>query len=96
MMEDPGIGVRSQAATEWTAWEDAVISQESNGSPGAYGDRADDAKLAFVRICSPDLGACAHGQPDRVGLRHGQAPHQGHQGAGSRAAGLAMAFNIHR
>ena len=52
MMEDPGIGVRSRAATEWTAWEDAVISQESNGSPGAYGDRPDDAKLAFVRICS--------------------------------------------
>jgi proline iminopeptidase len=52
MMEDPDIGVRSQAATEWTAWEDAVISQESNGSPGAYGDRPDDAKLAFVRICS--------------------------------------------
>jgi proline iminopeptidase len=52
MMEDPDIGVRSRAATEWTAWEDAVISQESNGSPGAYGDRPDDAKLAFVRICS--------------------------------------------
>ena len=52
MMEDPGIDVRSRAATEWTAWEDAVISQESNGSPGAYGDRPDDAKLAFVRICS--------------------------------------------
>ena len=52
MMEDPSIGVRSRAATEWTAWEDAVISQEGNGSPGAYGDRPDDAKLAFVRICS--------------------------------------------
>ena len=52
MMEDPGIGVRSRAAAEWTAWEDAVISQESNGTPGAYGDRPDDAKLTFVRICS--------------------------------------------
>jgi proline iminopeptidase len=52
MMEDPDLEVRSRAATEWTAWEDAVISQESNGSPGAYSDRADDAKLAFVRICS--------------------------------------------
>ena len=36
----------------WLAWEDAVISRESNGSPGAYGRRPDDAKLAFVRICS--------------------------------------------
>jgi len=52
MMDDSDIGVRSRAAAEWTAWEDAVISQESNGSPGAYSDRPDDAKLAFVRICS--------------------------------------------
>ena len=52
MMEDPDIRVRSRAATEWLAWEDAVISQESSGSPGAYGNRPDDAKLAFVRICS--------------------------------------------
>jgi proline iminopeptidase len=52
MMEDPDIAVRSRAAAAWTAWEDAVISQEASGSPGAYGDRPDDAKLAFVRICS--------------------------------------------
>jgi proline iminopeptidase len=52
MMEDPDLAVRSRAATEWLAWEDAVISQESAGTPGAYGDRPDDEKLAFVRICS--------------------------------------------
>jgi proline iminopeptidase len=52
MMEDPDAGVRSRAATEWLAWEDAVISQEGNGTPGSYGDRPDDAKLAFVRICA--------------------------------------------
>jgi proline iminopeptidase len=52
MMEDPDIGIRSRAATEWLAWEDAVISQESSGSPGTYSDRPDDAKLALVRICS--------------------------------------------
>lgn len=52
MMDDPDIDVRSRAAAEWLAWEDAVISQESNGAPGAYGDRPDDAKLAFARICS--------------------------------------------
>ena len=51
-MEDPDIDVRSRAAAEWLAWEDAVISQESNGHPGAYSGRPDDAKLAFVRICS--------------------------------------------
>jgi hypothetical protein len=40
------------------------------------------------------LGAPAHDELDRVHLRHGQAPDQGHQGPGSRAAGLAMAFKL--
>jgi proline iminopeptidase len=52
LMEDPDPEVRLRAATEWLAWEDAVISQESNGKPGNYGNRPDDAKLAFVRICA--------------------------------------------
>lgn len=52
LMEHPDAEVRARAAAEWLAWEDAVISQESNGSPGAYGDRPDAAKLAFVRICA--------------------------------------------
>jgi proline iminopeptidase len=56
MMEDPDPQVRSRAATEWLAWEDAVISLESNGSPGAYSDQPDDAKLAMVRICSHYFG----------------------------------------
>ena len=52
MMESPEPDVRARAAAEWVAWEDAVISTEHAGSPGAYSDRPDDAKLAFVRICS--------------------------------------------
>ncbi len=52
LMNDPDPKVREQAAAEWLTWEDAVISMESAGSPGAYSDRPDDAKLAFVRICS--------------------------------------------
>jgi len=52
LMENPDPGIRARAATEWLAWEDAVISMESNGSPGQYSNRPDDAKLAFVRICS--------------------------------------------
>jgi proline iminopeptidase len=52
LMESPDADIRARAANEWTAWEDAAISMESNGSPGAYGDRPDNAKLAFVRICS--------------------------------------------
>jgi proline iminopeptidase len=51
-MEDPNPEARMRTAQEWTAWEDAVISLESNGSPGAYSDRPRDALIALVRICS--------------------------------------------
>ena len=52
LMEHPDPEVRAKAANDWLAWEDAVISMEVNGNPGAYSDRPDDAKLAFVRICA--------------------------------------------
>ncbi|HEY3952879.1 MAG TPA: prolyl aminopeptidase [Streptosporangiaceae bacterium] len=52
LMEDPDPGVRARAAAEWVAWEDAVISMEHNGTPGAYSSRRDDARIAFVRICA--------------------------------------------
>jgi proline iminopeptidase len=51
-MADPDRSVREHAAAEWVAWEDAPISMEANGSPGAYSARVDDARLAFVRICA--------------------------------------------
>ena len=34
------------------AWEDAVISLETNGKPGAYSARIGSDREAFVRICS--------------------------------------------
>jgi proline iminopeptidase len=52
LMESTDPDVRARAATEWLTWEDAVISMESNGKPGQYSNRPDDAKLAFVRICA--------------------------------------------
>jgi proline iminopeptidase len=52
LMAGPDSDVRSRAAIEWCAWEDAVLSLEINGRPSPYSDRADDAMVAFVRICS--------------------------------------------
>lgn len=52
LLESPDPEVRSKAAWDWLAWEDAVISLESNGTPGAYSDRPPDAAVAFVRICT--------------------------------------------
>ncbi|MEV4114635.1 prolyl aminopeptidase [Nonomuraea sp. NPDC049695] len=52
LTSDPDPAVRAQAARDWTAWEDAVISLETNGKPNAYSDRPPDALLALTRICS--------------------------------------------
>ncbi|MFB9628342.1 alpha/beta hydrolase [Nonomuraea helvata] len=52
LTSDPDPAVRAQAARDWTAWEDAVISLETNGHPNAYSNRPPDALLALTRICS--------------------------------------------
>jgi proline iminopeptidase len=52
LMESPDAAVREQAAADWVAWEDAVISLESAGTPNAYSQRQGAARLAFVRICA--------------------------------------------
>ncbi len=52
LLESPDADVRARATRDWLTWEDAVISLESSGTPGAYSDRPPDAALAFVRICT--------------------------------------------
>jgi proline iminopeptidase len=52
LMESPDANLRTEAAADWLAWEDAVISQEPNGTPNAYSSRPPAARLAFVRICA--------------------------------------------
>ena len=51
-MEDPNPEVRLAAARAWSAWEDAVLSLESNVAASPYGDQPTDDLLAFVRICT--------------------------------------------
>jgi proline iminopeptidase len=77
LMEDPDPGVRARAASAWVTWEDAVISMEVNGAPGAYGARPYDAKLAFARICShyfAHLGFLADGVLIREAGKLGRIP----------------------
>lgn len=52
LMDDPDPETRTAAARAWCAWEDAVISAEPNGVPGAYSNRPDAALMAMVRICA--------------------------------------------
>jgi proline iminopeptidase len=52
LMENPDPDVRAKAATDWCAWEDAVLSGEPNGSPNPYSSRPPRAMLGLVRICS--------------------------------------------
>ncbi|MFB7546890.1 prolyl aminopeptidase [Streptomyces sp. NPDC056154] len=51
-MESPDAGVRERATTDWCAWEDAVLSQETNTGPPPYSGRPGRARQALVRICS--------------------------------------------
>ncbi|WP_026425998.1 prolyl aminopeptidase [Actinokineospora inagensis] len=50
LMEHPDFAVRDQAAKDWTAWEDTVISLEPNGNPTAYSDRPTRDLHALVRL----------------------------------------------
>ena len=43
--------MREKATVDWCAWEDAVLSGESNGR-AVFTGRPAAAKLALVRICS--------------------------------------------
>jgi proline iminopeptidase len=51
LAEDPDLAVREKATTDWCAWEDTVLSPETNGG-SIYAGRPSEGMLAFVRICS--------------------------------------------
>ncbi|MER5770130.1 prolyl aminopeptidase [Streptomyces sp. NPDC001985] len=52
LTEHPDPAVRAKATADWCDWEDAVLLIEHRGASAPYGDRADAARLAFVRICA--------------------------------------------
>jgi len=52
LMNDPDVQVRSRAALNWSAWEDAVLSLVLHAQPAPFSDRASADLLAFARICA--------------------------------------------
>nr|WP_233518062.1 prolyl aminopeptidase [Streptomyces corynorhini] len=52
LVESPDQAVRERATADWVTWEDAVLSQEPNGSPTPYAERPPTAQQALVRICA--------------------------------------------
>lgn len=49
---DPDEAVRAKATADWCAWEDAVLSGETNVASRPYTGRPPAARIALVRICS--------------------------------------------
>jgi proline iminopeptidase len=52
LMDSKDPRVVAQAAADWCAWEDAVLSGEPHGPPTPYTDRPTLARIAFVRIAT--------------------------------------------
>ncbi|WP_246212812.1 prolyl aminopeptidase [Streptomyces abyssomicinicus] len=75
LMADPDPEVRSRAAADWCAWEDAVLSAEGGKEAKPYSGRPSEAMLAMVRICSHYF---AHG----AWLEEGQLIRDAHRLAG--------------
>lgn len=48
--------VRVRAALRWAAWEDAVLSTETTGTPNLFSSKGTDDLVATVRICSHYFG----------------------------------------
>jgi proline iminopeptidase len=52
LLEDPDPEVRVRAADSWCAWEDALLTQDPDGTPNPFGSRPLADRLALVRICA--------------------------------------------
>jgi proline iminopeptidase len=52
LVEETDPDVRATAVREWCAWEDAVLSGETQGEAKVYGGRPGPAQTALVRICA--------------------------------------------
>jgi proline iminopeptidase len=56
LLEDPDPLIRTRAAGNWMAWEDAVLSLEPGAQPILASDGPDAAAVAFARLCAHYYG----------------------------------------
>ncbi len=56
LVSSPDRAVRVRAAQHWAAWEDAVLSTETTGTPDLFSSKGTDDLVATVRICSHYFG----------------------------------------
>jgi proline iminopeptidase len=52
LVEDPDPAVREKATIDWCAWEDSLLSNETQGKIAVFHDRPGPDRLALVRICA--------------------------------------------
>jgi proline iminopeptidase len=52
LVEDPDLVVREKATNDWCAWEDALLSHERLGKPGAFASLPPLERMAVVRTCA--------------------------------------------
>ena len=84
-------GAKKALAEIWNAEDKDHARSAVKAFAAAYGAKFPKAAAkitedeeeppGLLRLPGRALGAPAHHQPDRIYVRHGQAPHEGHQGA---------------
>jgi proline iminopeptidase len=52
LVEDPDPAVREKATIDWCAWEDALLSHETQGQPAVFGGDSSLPPLGLVRLCA--------------------------------------------
>jgi transposase-like protein len=95
--EGPGgdLGRRGQAACPRRG--EGLRCRLRSQVPQGHGEdhRRYGGAAGLLRLPVRALGAPAHHEPDRVHLRHGQAPDQGHQGPGLTGRGAGHGVQAH-
>ena len=99
-------GAKKALAEIWGAEDKPHALEAVKAFDAAYGRQVPQGRredhgrcggaAGLLRLPSRTLGPSAHDEPDRVHLRHGQAPHEGHQGPRLAGSGPGYGVQAHR